>query len=162
MVVDRLADKARGRFESCGRFSLTCPIQMAGQSVLLAKPQIYMNRSGLAVQELLAIHALEPARLLVVFDDMSLPLGRMRLRRGGGSSGQHGMQSVIDALAPDQIPRLRIGICPEDPPHDYAEYVLGDITPREQEVLDPVLDRAVEAVETMIADGLERAMNLHN
>lgn len=159
-VVDRLAGKSK--FHRRFSRSLVCGIEIAGREVLLAKPQTYMNLSGAAVADLIYSRGIEPSDTLIVFDDIALPLGRLRIRAKGSSGGQKGMRSVIERLRTEEIPRLRIGIRHGAHPEDLSEYVLSDFGPREAEVLEGVLERAVGACRTWVTDGIRTAMDLYN
>jgi PTH1 family peptidyl-tRNA hydrolase len=130
--------------------------------VVLAKPQTFMNDSGRAVACLVRGFKVQPERLLVVFDDLDLPTGELRLRPGGGSSGHHGMESIIDRLGETQFPRLRIGIGRPPGRMDPADFVLEDFTPSERELIDLALPRGVECVQTFLLRGLEEAMTRCN
>lgn len=133
-----------------------------GRTIILARPRTFMNESGKAVRPLVDSRGIPLDRLLVVHDDMDLPLGTLRLRPKGGSAGHRGVQSIIDALGSDAFPRLRIGIGrpPEDV--DPADYVLQDFTAEEEAVLEEVLSRAVAAIEVWLSDGIATAMDRFN
>jgi len=142
---------------------------IAGQPVFLAKPRTYVNQSGHAVSALIKHHRLDPARLLVICDDLDLPAGSIRLRPGGGHGGHNGLRSVIAALGSSAFPRLRIGIGrplldgqPTTDPDVVAIYVLSDPSPAEREVLEHAVAQAAEAVETVVREGLEAAMSRYN
>jgi PTH1 family peptidyl-tRNA hydrolase len=142
---------------------------IAGVPVLLAKPRTFVNRSGHAVAALLRNFRLKPDRMLVICDDLDLPVGRMRLRAGGGHGGQKGLRSVIGSIGTRDFPRLRVGIGrpvvdgePSWEPDMVADYVLNDPTPEEVEVLKAATAEAAEAVETLLREGLEAAMNRYN
>jgi PTH1 family peptidyl-tRNA hydrolase len=144
--------------------------RIGGREVVLAKPRTYVNRSGDAVWNLIKREKLDDAaELLVVCDDIDLPLGKLRLRPHGGSGGYKGLQSIIDAARSDRFPRLRIGIGrpvvqgkPSYEPEVVANYVLSDPPPDEREQLDAAVERAIEAIEVAITDGIERAMAVAN
>jgi PTH1 family peptidyl-tRNA hydrolase len=134
-------------------------------ALLLAQPQTYMNRSGYAARCLLEVHRLEPAAVLVVYDEINLPLGKLRLRRAGSPAGHRGMESVIENLRTDQIARLRLGVAPEDGPpagEDLAGFVLSPFAPEEAETASAMVARAADACETWLAAGAEAAMNRYN
>lgn len=135
--------------------------QILGVKTVLARPLTFMNLSGEAVRPLLHWYRIELADLLVVYDDLDLPLGKIRLRQQGSSGGHKGMVSIIEQLGTAAFPRLRVGIgrpaCGEPPDH-----VLSDFTTDEAIVMDMALDQAVAAVETFIAFGIRVAMNQHN
>ena len=162
MLVDRIAQQAGQSLDLALPRSVTCSLQQAGERVILAKPQTFMNLSGEAVLELLRHHPVDLSQLLIVYDDIDLPLGKIRIRPSGSSGGQRGMESIIQALGTQQVPRLRIGISQDHPPEDYSEYVLSDFDKEERVVLDEVFGRAVLAIETTLSAGLEQAMTLYN
>ncbi len=138
----------------------------AGSTVLLAKPQTFMNRSGFAARCLTESHALDVARVLVVYDELNLPLGRMRLRRDGNPAGHRGMESIIENLRTDQVARLRLGIAPAagSPAGGDAlvECVLSPFSPAEEEAFAPLVERAADACETWLRAGIDTAMNRFN
>jgi PTH1 family peptidyl-tRNA hydrolase len=137
--------------------------QLLGEKVVLAKPQTFMNLSGDSVSALLNWYKLSEADLLVIYDDLDLPCGRLRLRPGGGTGGHRGMESIIIAIGQDQFTRLRIGIGkPPIAEFDAAHYVLGRFGPAEEELLRETLDLVVEAVGCIIKEGVEKTMNLYN
>ncbi len=162
MLVDWMAAEADKKFERLGRYSLTCSVERAGENVILAKPQTYMNLSGTAVHELLEYYQVELAHVLIVYDDLALPLGTIRIRRSGSSSGQKGMRSIIEALGTPDVPRLRIGILRDEPPSDYSQFVLYNFTKKERTVLEETLDCAMGAIDTILSDGIEQAMSRYN
>lgn len=136
---------------------------IAGRSVVLARPYTFMNRSGRSVAALCRHLKLPPERLLIVHDDLDLPLGTIRLRARGGAAGHKGMLSVIAALGTEDFPRLRLGIGrPADPDTDLVNYVLQPLTPQEEEAWKPALERAADAVECFLREGLEKAMERFN
>lgn len=132
------------------------------QRVLLAKPQTFMNLAGQSVAALVRFYKVAPADLLVIFDDLDLPPGKLRLRAAGGSGGHNGMKSIIQELGTDQFPRLRIGIGRPPGQMDPADYVLQDFSPAEEEVMAQVREQAVAACEHWLAYGIVAAMNAFN
>jgi len=129
----------------------------------LLAPQTYMNRSGEAVAAALAdLPVAEPAHLIVVFDDVDLPFGRLRLRPGGGAGGHRGLADIIERLGRNDFPRLRVGVDRPPPGDDTAAYVLEPFTPSEAERLPALLERACEALECALRQGVVPAMNRHN
>ena len=162
LLLERLAAKHRLRFTGKRAKSLVARGTLNGHDVALAKPQTYMNLSGEAVRELVRIYGLPPKALLVVYDDVDLPLGTIRLREGGGPGTHNGMRSIVDALGATDFPRLRIGVGMPTNGQDLADYVLGLPTPEERTVLDEALGRSVEAVETFVRRGVGAAMNAYN
>lgn len=162
MVVDGLADKLGVAFSRLESKALVAKTSYKDHRLLLAKPQTYMNRSGQAVGALLRFYKIPPQQILVIYDDVDLPLGTLRIRPGGGSAGQKGMQSIIESLGTQDFPRLRVGI--DRPPGrmEAADYVLQDFTKDQLDSLPFILSRAVEAALVSISEGLETAMNLYN
>ena len=132
------------------------------QRVLLVKPQTFMNLSGEAVQPLAAYYKIEPTDLIVIFDDLDLPTGKLRLRPFGGAGGHNGMKSIIQRLGTNEFPRLRVGI--DRPPGrmDPAAYVLQDFSSDEEEIMVQVRDRARRALERWLEAGIDAAMNEFN
>lgn len=147
-----------------------------GDVLVLARPRTYMNRSGYAARCLVERYGFALEDLLVVYDEVALPLGRLRLRPGGSPAGHRGMESVIGELRSDRIPRLRLGIAPRlepagegeeeapaaAPPEDLVEFVLSPFAADEMEAVEGMVARAADACETWLADGLEAAMGRHN
>ncbi|HID63524.1 MAG TPA: aminoacyl-tRNA hydrolase [Anaerolineae bacterium] len=129
--------------------------------VALAKPLTYMNLSGRAVRQLVSFYKLSLEDILVIYDDLDLPLGTIRLRPEGGPGGHKGMRSIIEALGSQAFPRLRVGIG-RPPGNDAASYVLSDFTADEQITLESVYERVVAAVELFLREGIEAAMNTYN
>jgi PTH1 family peptidyl-tRNA hydrolase len=133
-----------------------------GQRVVLAKPQTFMNKSGRAVVPLAHFYKVHLERLLVIYDDLDLPLGTVRLRPEGGSGGHKGMRSIIEHLGTQDFSRLRIGIGRPPGRMDPAAYVLQDFSAEEEELLVETLERAVDAIEAWMTEGVEVAMNQYN
>ena len=133
-----------------------------GQRVVLAKPQTFMNESGQAVVPLARFYKVPNERLLIIYDDLDLPLGTLRLRPGGGSGGHKGMRSIIEHLGAQDFPRLRVGIGRPPGRMDPAAYVLQSFSADEELVLQETLERALGAIETWQCEGIEAAMNLWN
>jgi PTH1 family peptidyl-tRNA hydrolase len=134
-----------------------------GHKIWLLKPLTYMNRSGQSIRAVVDWFKLSPAAVLVIYDDMDLPVGRIRLRQSGSAGGQNGMKSAIAHLGTEQFPRLRIGIGRPKPATDESiSHVLGRFAPNEESAIAQVLDLVVQAVETSVRQGVEQAMNLYN
>jgi PTH1 family peptidyl-tRNA hydrolase len=130
--------------------------------ILLVKPQTYVNRSGTAVADLQRRHRVKVEDLLVIVDDLDLPPGRLRLRTGGSHGGHNGLRSIIEALGSDAFPRLRVGIGRPPEGVDPAEFVLTPFNDEEVGVMEGALDRAVDAVEVVVREGLQPAMTRFN
>jgi PTH1 family peptidyl-tRNA hydrolase len=136
--------------------------QIGGRSVLLAKPQTFMNLSGRAVGRLSRVYQIPAERILVVYDDLDLPLGRLRLRREGGSGGHQGMRSIIASLGTQEFPRLRIGIGRPPGRMDPAHYVLQPFDRDQRPLVAEVLPQAQAAIECWLAEGIVTAMDRFN
>ena len=136
----------------------------SAEAVDLVKPQTFMNRSGHAVRCLVDRHGYQAAKMLVVYDDIDLPLGTLRLRPGGSPGGHRGLASVIESLRTDRVPRLRLGIAPADGggAQELAEFVLRGFDDSEQMVVERQVERAADACEAWLASGVESAMNAFN
>jgi peptidyl-tRNA hydrolase, PTH1 family len=130
--------------------------------VLLQEPHTYMNLSGGAVLELATFYKVAPADVLVVLDDLALPLGQLRARADGSAGGHKGLIDVIRALGTDRVPRLRIGIGPQPAMMDSVDFVLQTFSPVEQKIIDEAADKAAEAVEQWIENGITYVMDRYN
>lgn len=136
------------------------------QRVMLARPLTFMNLSGRAVSALLRYHNVEPHQLLIICDDLNLPLGRLRLRRGGSDGGHNGLKSISQALSTNEYPRLRFGV--GEPPREErvergtADYVLSVFTPDEARAVEETVNRAADCAEVFVREGVEAAMNRFN
>ncbi len=162
MLVDRLASESGERFDHLLPTCQVCPVRRLDRRLILAKPMTYMNRSGVAVRELLARYSADPSQLIVGYDDVALPLGNIRLRLKGSSGGQKGMQSIIDAVGTTEIARLRMGIDGERSSADLTDYVLSKFGRKERLIVEEVLDQAVVAVDAILTHGFAHAMALYN
>ena len=163
MAADALAKKLgvsinRARFKA-----LTAPAEINGEKVLLMKPQTYMNLSGEAVGEAARFYKILPERVIVVSDEVSLPLGKLRVRMKGSAGGHNGLKSIIASLGSDNFPRVRIGVgAPPHPDYDMADWVLSVFRNQDLEDMLSAADKAADAVITYVTDGPERAMNRFN
>ena len=153
--LDRLAAAWGLSFSRRKHKSLLAEGQLAGRRVILAKPQTFMNLSGQAVERLVRFYQLPPENILVIYDDLDLPMGKIRLRPKGGSGGHRGMKSIIEHLGTDNFPRLRVGI--GRPTHgDPVDYVLSDFTSDQRIAMEEVYGRVVSAVELWLVEGLRQ------
>lgn len=160
-VVELLA---RRRSVELSRVECNARVAETG-GVVLVLPQTYMNRSGYAVRCLAERHAFTPEDVLVVYDDVALPLGRLRLRPGGSPGGHRGMESVVENLRSDAVPRLRLGCAGMDGPapgEELTDYVLSPFRPDEVEPAAEMVERAADACEAWLEQGVETAMNRYN
>lgn len=162
MTVDRLCRKLDVFLGKMQANALTASYKDERCRIILAKPQTYMNLSGQAVSGLLHFYKIPMERLLVIHDDLDLPFGSLRIRPSGGSGGQKGLGSTIDRLGTQDFARLRMGIGRPPGRMEPSDYVLQPFAAADQQMLDSVLDTAVEAALVFVRDGLETAMNRFN
>jgi len=163
LAVDRIADQCGVRVNNRHCRAQTARTRIAGQEVVLAKPETYMNLSGMSVVELVREYEAQPEQdLVLLYDELDLPFGALRIRPRGRSAGHNGMQSVMGALGTQEITRIRLGIAPDYPVGDGAKYVLSQFKKSQLQAVDQMLDQAAEAVRVMLADGVQAAMNKFN
>lgn len=163
MTADALA-AAKGVKINRSRFkALTATVDMGGESVMLMKPQTYMNLSGEAVIQAVRFYKIKPENVIVVSDEMSLPIGKLRIRTKGSAGGHNGLKNIIAHLGTDAFPRIRLGVgAPPHPDYDVADWVLSAFRDRDAEEMADAAKRAAEAVECYVLHGPERAMNRFN
>lgn len=162
LAADLLAQKMSVRFKKGRGAFYSTEFQVEMNPVILAKPLTFMNNSGQAVSELVSYYNIEPSHLLIILDEIELPVGRLRLRAQGTGGGHNGLNSIIQHLGTKSFARLRIGIGTEYAKKDMTKFVLANFTRNEQKELDTILDHAVDAVLSFIRDGVDRAMNTVN
>jgi PTH1 family peptidyl-tRNA hydrolase len=162
MVLDRLAERNGVLFTRYEQKAFVVKIALEQGTLILAKPQTYMNLSGQSVGALVRFYKIPPERLMIVYDDIDLPFGTLRMRPGGSSGGHKGMQSILDRLGRQDIPRLRVGVGRPSGSKAAATYVLNEFSSRERLDLPLILDRAAQAVLDWSNFGLVEAMNRHN
>lgn len=162
LVLDQLAERASLRIERPEAKAFIGFGKLAGCDVLLAKPQTYMNASGLAVRELAARYEFDPAQTIVVVDEVSLPWGMLRIRERGSAGGHNGLKSIIGALGTNEFIRVRLGIQPDHPVSDLGEYVLRPMRKADLEQAAEMVHQAADAVEMILAEGAGRAMSRYN
>lgn len=162
MAIDRLCETFGIKIGKVQSKALIGNGLWEGRKIIVAKPQTYMNLSGDAIGSLLRYYKVPLDQMIIAHDDLDLPVGTLRLRPGGGSAGQKGVASTIEKVGTQQFPRLRIGIGRPPGQMDAAAYVLQDFSKADQELLVPTLDRAVEAIQVFILQGLDAAMNQFN
>ena len=156
LTIDRIATDRNVEVRNHQCRALTGRMRIEGKEVLLAKPETFMNLSGMSVRALLAEYELRPeSDLIVIYDELDLPLGTIRIRKRGSSAGHNGMKSIISALETQEFVRIRIGIAPE-------KRILKPFTKRQLKVVDRVLDNAAEAVKVILTEGPDAAMNRFN
>ncbi|MCS7023516.1 MAG: aminoacyl-tRNA hydrolase [Bryobacteraceae bacterium] len=162
LVVDRLAERHSIRLTRPDSQALTGFGQLAGQAVLLAKPLTYMNRSGGSVKQLVAKHQVPLSRTLLIYDELDLPWGSLRVRPKGSAAGHNGVKSVIASLGSMEFPRVRIGVHPGHPLASGTDFLLSAMNRTQRDELDGLLDFASQAVESIVAEGVEKAMAKFN
>ncbi len=162
LVVDRLAARNGARVTRKDSRALVGQAKIEGETVLLAKPQTYMNLSGESVRPLLEKSELTPAHLVVVYDDHDLPWTALRIRRSGSAGGHHGMESVIGRIGTEEFTRVRLGIDPGGVKRAEPEYLLKPLRREQLKELDDFLDYAAQAVASIISEGAEKAMTRFN
>jgi PTH1 family peptidyl-tRNA hydrolase len=162
MLVNCLADRLDTTFSRLESKALVTKAKYNDRSIILAKPQTYMNISGQSVGSLVKFYKIPLENLMVVYDDVDLPFGRIRIRPSGGSAGQKGVASIIERLGTKDFPRLRLGIGRPPGRKGAASYVLKDFVGEDADFLPQVLDRAADAVLTYITEDLDTAMNRYN
>jgi PTH1 family peptidyl-tRNA hydrolase len=162
LLVRRVAGKWGVRLRGRAFKAKTARADLDGRPVMLALPQTFMNRSGVAVREMLAGRDVSPARLVVVYDDLDIPLGEIRVRTKGSPGTHKGMISVVSEIGTRDFPRIRVGIGPLPPGRDAADYVLSPFRRNERPLLDEALDAAEEALDLILAGEAERAMTRFN
>lgn len=162
LVADRVAERNGIRLSRRECSALVGAGKISGCPVLLAQPQTFMNLSGGAVRRLMEKHAVGPERLVLIFDELALDWGSLRIRPKGSAGGHHGVEDVIRSLGTNEFARVRLGIHPGHPVSDGAAFVLAPIKRAQRKELDDLLDRAAQAVESIIAEGVAMSMTKFN
>ena len=163
LAIDRIANDCGVEVRNRQCRALTARAVIADQQVLLAKPETYMNLSGISVRELVTKYNLDPAKdLILIYDELDLLLGTIRIRQRGSSAGHNGMESVIGALGTQEFLRIRLGIAPDRMVSDGVKFVLTPFRKRELKRVDEVLDNAAQAVKVILTEGPAAAMNRFN
>jgi len=163
LAVDRIAEQCGVRVNNRHCRAQTARTRIAGNEVVLAKPETYMNLSGTSVRDLVREYQVQPEQdLILLYDELDLPFGTLRVRAGGRSAGHNGVESVISALRTQEIMRVRMGVGPDYPIDDGARYVLSQFKKSQYPVVDQVLDSAAEAVGVILGEGIGAAMNRFN
>ena len=163
MVADAVGEKVGKPIQRLKFKALTNTIELGGCKGLIMKPTTYMNLSGEAVREAGQFYKLPPERVLVVSDDVSLPVGKLRLRKNGSAGGHNGLRSIIGQLHSDQFPRLKIGVGEKPhPDYDLADWVLGKFSKEDRKTIDATIDRALLAIECAFSQDLDKAISRYN
>jgi len=163
----RVADQWREKFDALQLKTVvggavTDHLLAGGEQVVIAKPLTFMNLSGQSVAALAGFYKIEPADIFIVTDDVALPVGRLRARREGGAGGHNGLKSLIQSLATQAFPRMRVGVGRGDLRRDLADHVLGRFEADERETVSAAVLRAADASEMFLSEGIERVMNVFN
>ena len=163
LAVDRMAEQCGVVVNNRHCRAQTALARIGDQEVVLAKPETFMNLSGMSVRELVEKYEVLPASdLVLLYDELDLPFGKLRVRPRGRSAGHNGVESVIGTLGTQEFTRIRMGVAPVHPVADGARYVLSQFKKAQYSVVDEVLDMAAEAVKVILADGVQAAMNRFN
>lgn len=163
MAIDRIAEKAGVQIDRLKFKGLCARAEVGGKSVLLLKPSTFMNLSGQSVQEAMQFYKLPAEKVIVLFDDISLPVGRMRIRMKGSDGGHNGMKNIIYLAGSQDFPRVKIGVgAKPDPRWDLADWVLSRFSSQEQKKLDEALEHAAGAVTLLLQGNAAEAMNRYN
>ncbi|GAC1438332.1 MAG: aminoacyl-tRNA hydrolase [Terriglobales bacterium] len=163
LAIDRIADECGAHVRNRQCRALTARVSLGSEQVLLAKPETFMNLSGISVRELVVKYEIQVENdLILIYDELDIALGTVRIRQRGGSAGHNGMESVIGALGTQEFLRIRLGIAPDHPVKDGAGYVLAPFRKAQLKVVNEVLDTACEAVKVTLNEGPAAAMNRFN
>lgn len=162
-VVDALADRLDIPVQRLKYKALTNTAVISGEKVLLMKPVTFMNLSGEAVEQAASFYKVPPERILVISDEVALPPGKLRVRPSGSAGGHNGLKNIIAHLHSDQFPRIRVGVGQKPhPDYDMADWVLGRPQGEDRKAIDDAVSRAAQAVECIVREGTDRAMNKFN
>jgi len=163
LAVDKLAEKEGFSFNKLRFHAWTALWKCGDTQVLVMKPQTYMNLSGQAVGEAARFYKIPPEQVLVISDDIDLPVGKLRIRAFGSAGGHNGLKNIIQHLGSDRFPRIKVGVgSPKQAGHEVVDWVIGKPMGQDQKVLMEVLDRAVESIPVAVREGIDRAMNRFN
>ena len=162
-AIDTLASKLGCKVDRAKFRGLYGQANYKGQKIILLKPQTFMNSSGLSVMDAARFYKLPPERVIVLFDDISLDVGRLRVRENGSAGGHNGIKSMIGCLNSQDFPRVKIGVgAKPHPDYELADWVLSAFPPQEEKLLQPAIERAAEAALELLENGVYRAANLYN
>lgn len=161
-AIDYIAEKEGININTGKHKALVGTGYIDGVKVLLVKPQTFMNLSGESLRPIMDFYKLEPEDFLVIFDDIDLDVGRIRVRRKGSAGGHNGMKSIISHLGSTEFPRIKIGVGAKPAGYDLADYVLGHFTRADQEILEERFEDVYDAAKLIVGDDITEAMNRHN
>ncbi len=163
LCLDMLSQKLSFRIDRLKYKSLMADTNIGGHRCIVMKPQTFMNNSGEAVRECAAFYKIPPEKVIVIYDDISLDVGKLRIRRKGTDGGHNGIKSIIYHLNSDQFPRIKVGCGKKPhPEYDLADWVLSEFKKDEQKALEPALENACKAIELLLDNNIDKAMNLYN
>ena len=163
MAADLLSDREGVKFNKLRYRALTGEVSLGGARVLVIKPQTYMNLSGEAVKLAGGFYKIPPQRVLVISDDVSLPLGKLRIRASGSAGGHNGLKNIIAHLGTDAFPRIKVGVgAPAHPEHEMVDWVIGNFTGEEKKVVRQALEKVLDAAACVIEKGVGEAQNRFN
>lgn len=163
MTIDTLCEKYKLDCKKLRFKSLTCDAMISGKRCLIMKPTTFMNNSGEAVTEAMSFYKIPPERTIIVFDDISLEPGKLRIRRKGGDGGHNGIKSIIYLSGSDMFPRIKMGVgAKPHPDYNLADWVLGHFKKEQAEALETAMDNAVSSIELMVGGKMNEAMNKFN
>ena len=163
MTADELERREGVKVNKLKYRALTGEMKLGGERVLVMKPQTYMNLSGEAVKLAGAFYKIPPERVIVISDDVSLPLGKLRIRGNGSAGGHNGLKNIIAHLGTDAFPRIKVGVgAPNHPEHEMVDWVIGNFTPAEKKVVAEAVGRAADAIACLIEKGVSEAQNKFN
>ena len=161
MTIDKLAEKHNVSVDKSKFKALVGEFNLGGEKIILMKPQTYMNLSGEAIREAVNFYKLDLKNVLVIYDDLDIPVGALRIRTAGSPGTHNGMRSVVSNLGSQKFPRIRIGIG-NDEQRDIIDFVIGKLSKDDEEILNDTIESASLAVECFIAEGIDKAMNKYN
>ena len=163
LTIDRIAEELGVPVQKLKYRALTNTVELGGAKALLMKPVTYMNLSGEAVGEAARFYKIPADHVLVISDDVSLPIGKLRIRKGGSAGGHNGLKNIIQHLGTDQFPRVKVGVGEKPhPDYDMADWVLSKFTGEDLKTITAAVEKAAKAVECLIAQGPDKAMNQFN
>ena len=163
LAADELGRREGIKINKLRYRALTGELRVGGQRVLVLKPQTYMNLSGEAVKLAGGFYKIPPDHVLVISDDVALPLGKLRIRAGGSAGGHNGLKNIIAHLGTDQFPRIRLGVGQKPhPDYDMADWVLGKFQGEDKKAVEAAVKKAADAAECLIREGVDKAMNKYN
>lgn len=163
MAADAMADELKVSINKMRFKALTATVSIGGEKVLLMKPQTYMNLSGEAVGQAVKFYKVSPDHVIVVSDEVAIPIGKLRIRKGGSAGGHNGLKNIIQHLGTDQFPRMRMGVgAAPHPDYDMADWVLSTFKNQDAETMAELAKKVSAALQSYIIDGADRAMNKYN